>query len=298
MDSDLFEDWVREQDKTFERQNRKVLLTVDNCPANPKIGGLKAIELCFLPPNTTSIIQPMDQGFTRSLKAKYRSRITHRIIEAFDANKSIPNVNVLDAMKMVTVCWENVTEKTVRNCFAKSRISAEDKASAQNDLDDPFVELRINMEKLKYLGVIPEELTPEKYADFDDTVAATEPVLSDESILAMVRDGEESIEVEDDEEEGADTNKVLEKPTAMQKKCHRNPIGLQSFYAVRRDSTGHIENFDIDRNLIIQSRLQLKIILLEVFKCKDVIFNIERYVKPIFRFSHFPFLLFVIDPFS
>ena len=65
------------------------------------------------------------------------------------------------------------------------------------------------MEKLKSLGVIPEELTPEKYADFDDTVAATEPVLSDESILAMVRDDEESIEVEDDEEEGDDTNKVL-----------------------------------------------------------------------------------------
>ena len=130
MDSDLFEYWVREQDKTFERQNRKVLLIVDNCPAHPKIGGLKAIELCFLPPNTTSITQPMDQGVIRSLKAKYRSRITHRIIEAIDANKSIPNVNVLDAMKMVTVCWENVTEKTVRNCFAKSRIS--DQASAQN----------------------------------------------------------------------------------------------------------------------------------------------------------------------
>ena len=72
------------------------------------------------------------------------------------------------------------------------------------------------MEKLKSLGEIPEELTPEKYADFDDTVAATEPVLSDESILAMVRDDEESIEVEDYEEEGDDTNKVLEKPTAMQ----------------------------------------------------------------------------------
>ena len=104
----------------------------------------------------------------------------------------------------------------MRNCFAKSRISAEDQASAQNDLGDPFVELIINMEKSKSLDVIPEELTPEKYADFDDTVAATEPVLSDESILAMVRDDEESIEVEDDEEEGDDTNKVLEKPTAMQ----------------------------------------------------------------------------------
>ena len=78
------------------------------------------------------------------------------------------------------------------------------------------------MEKLKSFGVvvIPEELTPEKYANFDDTVAATEPVLSDESILAMVREDEESIEVEDDEEEGNNSIEVndncLKKPTPIQ----------------------------------------------------------------------------------
>ena len=43
-------------------RNRKVLLIVDNCPAHPEIGGLKATELCFLPPKTTSITQPMEQG--------------------------------------------------------------------------------------------------------------------------------------------------------------------------------------------------------------------------------------------
>ena len=41
------------------------------------------------------------------------------------------------------------------------------------------------MEKLKSLGVdeIPEDLTLEELANFDYTVAATEPILSDESIL-------------------------------------------------------------------------------------------------------------------
>ena len=78
------------------------------------------------------------------------------------------------------------------------------------------------MEKLKSFGVavIPEELSAEKYANFDDTVAATEPVLSDESIHAMVREDEESIEVEDDEEEGNNSievnNNCLKKPTPIQ----------------------------------------------------------------------------------
>ena len=47
MNSDLFEDWVREQDNKFEGQNRNVLLIVDNCPAHPEIGGLKAIVYVF-----------------------------------------------------------------------------------------------------------------------------------------------------------------------------------------------------------------------------------------------------------
>ena len=41
------------------------------------------------------------------------------------------------------------------------------------------------MEKSKSFGAdeIPEELTLEKFANFDDIVAATKPILSDESIL-------------------------------------------------------------------------------------------------------------------
>ena len=41
------------------------------------------------------------------------------------------------------------------------------------------------MEKLKSLGIdeIPEEHTPEKFENSDDTGDATEPILSGESIL-------------------------------------------------------------------------------------------------------------------
>ena len=47
-------------------------MIVDNYSARPEIGSLKAIKLCFLSPNTTSITQPMNQGVIRSLKAQYR----------------------------------------------------------------------------------------------------------------------------------------------------------------------------------------------------------------------------------
>ena len=104
------------------------------------------------------------------------------------------------------------TKACLFNCLT---FSPQNQTSPQDDLDDPFIELRSDLEKLKSLGVdeYPEEVSPEEFASFDGTVAATEPVLSYESILAMVREVEEPIEVEDDEEEGDDTigDQCLEK---------------------------------------------------------------------------------------
>ena len=103
----------------------------------------------------------------------------------------------------------------IQKCFTKSRISPNDQANTQN-------EFRENMEELKSLGVdeIPEEVILEEFANFDDTVIATDPILSDESILAMVREVEESVEVEIDEENGDDTIEVndncLEKPNSIE----------------------------------------------------------------------------------
>ena len=39
---------LRELDRKFEWQGRKVILIVDNCPAHPEIKGLKSIDLQFL----------------------------------------------------------------------------------------------------------------------------------------------------------------------------------------------------------------------------------------------------------
>ena len=71
MDGILFEEWVRELDRKFLSEGRNVGLVIDNCLAHPHIENIKAIKLFFLPPNTTSITQPMDKGVIRALKAKY-----------------------------------------------------------------------------------------------------------------------------------------------------------------------------------------------------------------------------------
>ena len=44
----------------FRWRDKKVALAIDDCPGNPRIENLKAIELVFLPPNIMSKTQPMD----------------------------------------------------------------------------------------------------------------------------------------------------------------------------------------------------------------------------------------------
>ena len=66
-----FEEWARELHNKFEKEYRKIAFIINNCTARPEIGGLKTIDLFFLPPNTTSVLQPMDQGVICSLKARY-----------------------------------------------------------------------------------------------------------------------------------------------------------------------------------------------------------------------------------
>jgi len=62
----------------------KILLIPDNAPRYPPfIGDLHPnIKVVFLPPNTTSLIQPMDQGVTATFKAYYLRRTFAQAIAA------------------------------------------------------------------------------------------------------------------------------------------------------------------------------------------------------------------------
>ena len=105
MNSELFEEWVREQDEKFEIEGRKVALIIDNCLAHPVIENLKSITLYFLPPNTTSALQPMDQGVIWSLKSKYRTHIIQKVLAAIDPENQLPVISILEALKVLALSW-------------------------------------------------------------------------------------------------------------------------------------------------------------------------------------------------
>lgn len=62
----------------------KALLLLDNAPSHPGIATLVCkdsnITAMFLPPNTTSLFQPMDQGVLEALKRRYRKALLQKIL--------------------------------------------------------------------------------------------------------------------------------------------------------------------------------------------------------------------------
>ena len=126
MDSVLFEEWVRELDGKFLRENKKVALIIDNCPAHPTIGNFSNVRLIFLPPpNTTPVPKPMDQGVIKCLKTYYRRRLVRLMMQHLDQDKDLTKISILLALQLLVVSWNNVGKATIVNSFRKARILAE-----------------------------------------------------------------------------------------------------------------------------------------------------------------------------
>ena len=92
----------------------------DNCSAH-KIDdpGLQCIELVFLPPNTTSTIQPLDQGIIKNFKHYYRRRMLQKIVLAIDAYENSTatevarSISALDAVSFISAAWNDVSADTI-----------------------------------------------------------------------------------------------------------------------------------------------------------------------------------------
>ena len=206
MDSTLFEEWVCELDVKFQKENRKIALIIDNCPAHPTIADLSNVKLIFLPPNTTSVSQPMDQGVIKCLKAFYRRRLVNLMIKRLEQGQDLPKISILCALQLLIAAWNNVTKSTIVICFGKAKISAKDQVNAAEDSDDLFKELENDLTELRKIDptLVPQDLTAQEIVDVDINFITTDNPESDEEILESVRSDK------DEETNGDDSLEIME----------------------------------------------------------------------------------------
>lgn len=206
MTSSIFCEELREWDNELRRKKRKILLLVDNCPAHPEVKNLEFIKLVFMPPNTSSRLQPMDQGVIHSLKSNYRRILLSNCMSMDEDVEDNRRITLLDAVNFIHMAWNNVSEKTIRNCFLHAGfLERQDEFDCDDELPlnewlKKVNELENSTENNVEAGVHFEE-----YVHVDENVICRE-TLSDIEIVASVSDSKETEEdCNEDEENVADT---------------------------------------------------------------------------------------------
>jgi hypothetical protein len=111
-------------------RGRKVLLLLDNFSGHELgvelVGGLDGLEnvrIAWLPPNTTSYWQPLDQGIIATFKLGYRKQWVNYMLRQLEADKNPQKtVNILKAIQWTRVAWEGVAAEKIQKCWWKSTV--------------------------------------------------------------------------------------------------------------------------------------------------------------------------------
>jgi hypothetical protein len=220
MTSLLFEKWLREWDAKNTKEKRKIALFVDNCTAHPQIENLQSIELIFLPPNTTSELQPCNQGIIKTLKSYYRKDMVRRLIRAINDGLTVNNfkITLLEALQIIKKAWDPVTSTCIANCFHKAGFTTPLPADLQEE-DDSFQDLDESADEEDPLHgiVLDNPCTFEEYLCDLQCV----PLLTSEDIVASFTQAAEGAEESDDAGDPL--------PIVTFQQAHAGFLALQSF---------------------------------------------------------------------
>ena len=144
----------------------KVLLIMDNC--GPHGAELKdphnQVNVVFLPPNVTSMYQPMDSGVIAMVKKNYRYRLLRNMFEIFEERESLREAakrakmkagtmglneghtpHLKDVMDILFIVWNDIPAQKIRNCWEKSTlVSFKQKEQIRNTTaDEDMVEVEV-----------------------------------------------------------------------------------------------------------------------------------------------------------
>lgn len=188
MTSETFNEIMLKLDKRMRKQNRNILVFLDNCASHPFLN-LNNIKLLFLPPNTTSRLQTLDAGIIRSFKQRYRNRMLEYIIEILDGDEdqdceqAVKSVTLLKAIYIMDSSIRSIPESVFINCFKECGFEYE---FDQND--NSFEEQLFSANNWEQIN---ERLNTgfndfNEMVSFDDNIVCRQDLTEDE-IIEIVR---------------------------------------------------------------------------------------------------------------
>ncbi|GBC19075.2 tigger transposable element-derived protein 6-like [Rhizophagus irregularis DAOM 181602=DAOM 197198] len=229
MNSEIFEEVLLDMDRHFRLQNKRILLLIDNAPSHfdpnyhppedemedlestknqgrrrrrqPNISRLQLthVEVAFLPPNTTSHLQPLDAGIIASFKNHYKRNYCRHMLELFEKDINKEKINIKESIDYLTDAWENVTEETIHNCWIKTGIlpsstneDITDATQAQREkIDDEVANINQIIRELGATedprGAVLADAINDYFLDLEKEIP-TEDVLDDNDIVRLIQE--------------------------------------------------------------------------------------------------------------
>ena len=100
----IFKNYFKKLNNQMKTEKRKILLFLDNAGSHPDIKLLN-IQLQYLPPNTTSELQPLDAGVIANFKVNYRKLLLQNILieieNCSNVSELAKNVTLLEAIRFL-----------------------------------------------------------------------------------------------------------------------------------------------------------------------------------------------------
>lgn len=241
----------------------KILLLLDNAAVHSN--SLQTldpnVEVIFLPPNTTSLIQPMDQSVISTFKAYYVKRVMQNIVRAMNnaceniaVSSSVQefwkNFSIFDSIGFVNEAWSQVTESTLNKCWSKLLPEFVKQTEVQETYDQCVIDLLrlareiggegfedIRESEISELiqpaneGFSAEEINQiltESAEDREETTEVQEPVFTMSSILKII------LMVQDAIDEAHTSDPIMTRSLKFKYDCQE---ALKSYEELRRDMT-------------------------------------------------------------
>jgi len=127
----MYQQWLSDLDAKMARQDRRVLLLVDNASSHDETGlVLTHVRVLKLPPNTTAKIQPMDQGIIYCIKREVLAKkMMHALDRLGDFDENPYKVCMLTALEWCEAAWNNVSSAVIRSCWLHSSLVSKSSVS-------------------------------------------------------------------------------------------------------------------------------------------------------------------------
>lgn len=254
MTGDLFTKWLQRLNRGMSAKGRNILLLLDNCPAHPSFE-LSHVKLVFLPPNTTSHLQPLDAGIIAAVKKFYRQRLEQRLLLTMDdantASQLAKSIDVKDAILWLRHGWDCLKQSTIVKCFQKCGVGKVPVGDEATTSEVPTCEEEIS-------HVLEDGVSFHDFIHFDDNLETTDTADDwEEELMARAR-GEQpaaaaaATESDDDDDED---DVGPSKPVVTMKTLHANLAdGLD--FAMHHDNTDLLHLLSSAMDLVTKMHTQ------------------------------------------